>query len=154
MKKMSGKKRIIISLMLASLFFIAFGCAGSTVKKDSEAKESPPENPEPGHAYHDFADVLIPAELQVRKNESFISQTPGFAGGLMVLSGRVEIDSLTKFFVNNMTKDNWKNVSSLKYRPVIMLFRKENRNCVIRIEEQNFDTRVEIWVAPNLNSIE
>ncbi len=152
MKKLSDKKMIIILLTLIALFVMSWGCAGTTVKKENTAKNaSSVKNSGPTHSYHDFADVLIPGELKVKKKESFISRTPGFSGGLMVLKGRVEVDSLIRFFENNMVRDNWKNVSSLKYRPVIMLFRKENRNCVIRIEEQNFYTRVEIWVAPNLS---
>jgi hypothetical protein len=47
-----------------------------------------------------------------------------------------------------MTKDNWQYVSSFKSPRTLLLFKKENRWCVINITENKWNTRVEIWVAP------
>jgi hypothetical protein len=59
--------------------------------------------------------------------------------------------SLSAFFENNMSKDNWQPVSSFKSPRTIMLFHKENRWCIINISEKEFSTHVEIWVAPTSN---
>jgi hypothetical protein len=47
-----------------------------------------------------------------------------------------------------MTKDNWKMVSYFKSPKSIMLFQKETRWSVIKINEETIYTYVEIWVAP------
>lgn len=123
------------------------GCAGSKVKK-GEAAPSARQEKGPVPLYYDFGDVLVPSELKVDKDASFVFRTPGFSAGVMALKGRVEINSLIDFFYNNMNKDNWKLVSYFKSRRTIMLFNKENRWCVINITEGDFTTYTEIWVSP------
>ena len=102
----------------------------------------------PAPLYYDFGDVLIPSELEVNKNASFVFRTPGFSAGVLSLKGRVEGNSLIKFFDANMVKDNWQLVSSFKSRRTIMLFHKENRWCVINITEKDYYTYAEVWVSP------
>jgi len=70
-----------------------------------------------------------------------------------VLKGNVERNSLIAFFQNNMAKDNWNEISLFKspQTSTIILFQKENRWCVIKINEETFNTHVEIGVAPIIN---
>jgi hypothetical protein len=112
------------------------------------------EEAEPSPIYYDFGDVLIPLELEVDRDSSFIYHAPGFTAGVLALSGRVEASSLIRFFENNMAKDNWKLVSSFKSPRTIMFFNKANRSCIINITEKSFSSEVEIWVAPTLNGSE
>lgn len=128
---------------------ISAGCArmrGSTF--DSEEMETREEEAEPGPLYYDFGDVLVPLELKVDKERSFVYHAPGFTAGVLGLSGRVEVDSLIRFFENNMAKDNWRLVSAFKSPRTIMFFTKANRSCIINITEKKFKSEVEIWVAP------
>jgi hypothetical protein len=102
--------------------------------------------------YYDFEDVLVPAELKVDKDRSFVYHAQDFRAGLLVLKGRVELNSLIRFFENNMSKDNWRLVSSFKSPRTILFFNKPNRICIINITEKWFSNEVEIWVAPILES--
>jgi len=135
--------------MLVALLFLGAGCS---VLKSSKGKTSSPavrqKSKGASPLYYDFGDVLVPSELKVDRDSSFVYRTPGFSAGVLVLKGRVEMSSLIAFFENNMTKDNWQPVSSFKSPRTIMLFHKENRWCVINISEKEFNTHVEIWVAP------
>lgn len=106
------------------------------------------ERPGDTPSYYDFGDVLIPAELKVDRDASFVYHTPGNTTGVLTLKGRVEFDSLIAFFNANMAKDKWTQISFFKSPRTIMLYKKDNRWCVIRIEEYEFSTGVEIWVAP------
>jgi hypothetical protein len=108
----------------------------------------------PSQKYYDFGDVLVPTELKLDRKSSFIFQTPSMVAGVLALSGRVEMNSLIHFFETNMLKDNWEPVSSFKSVRTIMLYRKENRWCVINISETSFTTDVEIWVAPTTADVE
>lgn len=141
--------------IIAVLFLLITGCAGLKAKKGStstQARSKKEQGPAP--VYYDFGDVLIPSELKLDKKSSFVFQAPGFSAGVLSLKGRVEISSLISFFQNNMTKDNWRPVSSFKSTRTIMLFQKENRWCVINITDKGFNTYVEIWVAPTITEAE
>ena len=137
---------VLTGLMILTAIFLA-GCAGSQIKSDDNAK-SATEGQGSSSLYYDFGDVLVPSELKLEKSGSFVFRTPGLSAGVLSLKGRVEINSLIRFFDVNMAKDNWKLVSSFKSRRSIMLYHKENRWCVINITEEGFYTYAEIWVSP------
>ncbi len=100
--------------------------------------------------YYDFGDVLVPRAMKVDKNASFVFRTPGLSAGVLSMKGRVDGYSLITFFENNMANDNWSLVSAFKSFRNIMLFKKENRWCVINITEKRFYTYLEIWVSPTV----
>jgi hypothetical protein len=154
MKGFLGSK--VLAGLLAAWFLISSlgGCArlrGNTVESEEPMVE---EEAEPSPIYYDFGDVLIPLELKVDRDSSFIYHAPGFTAGVLALTGRVEASSLIRFFENNMAKDNWKLVSSFKSPRTIMFFNKANRSCIINITERSFSSEVEIWVAPNTDESE
>lgn len=154
---MIGNKRVNNVLayvgMFAVILLLFAGC--STLKTDEKDSFSTPSffsfsEKKDVPSYYDFGDVLIPKELKMDKNSSFIYTSPGFSAGVLALNGRVEVSSLCSFFEENMAKDNWKLIVSFKSSRTIMLFQKENRWCVINITDGQFSTGVEIWVAPTL----
>jgi esterase/lipase superfamily enzyme len=100
--------------------------------------------------YYDFGDVLVPRQMKVDKNASFVFRTPGLSAGVLSLKGRLDGHSLIAFFENNMANDNWRLVSAFKSFRNIMLFKKESRWCVINITEKQIYTYLEIWVSPTV----
>jgi len=134
------------------------GCAESQYQTKSAKKPTPvTEERSKGDTpiYYDFNDVLVPGELKLDREASFIYQTAGLTAGVLVFSGRVELNSLIDFFKNNMAKDNWQIVSSIKSERNMMLFKKEKRWCVVSIKEKElFDTETEIWVSPIVGDID
>ena len=148
-----GSAKFLVGLLVPLFVVIALlgGCAtmnGETAEKEEPVMEE--EEAEPSPVYYDFGDVLIPLELKVDRDSSFIYHAPGFTAGVLVLTGRVEATSLIRFFENNMAKDNWQLVSSFKSPRTIMFFNKANRSCIINITKHSFSTEVEIWVAPTM----
>ncbi|MEA3279340.1 MAG: hypothetical protein U9Q38_01895 [Thermodesulfobacteriota bacterium] len=149
------KKFLACLCITAAFFLLTAGCAGFKSKKGSSTSQTTTQKDKgPSPLYYDFGDVLIPNELKIIKKSSFVYRTPGFSAGVLALSGRVEVSSLIAFFENNMAKDNWRTISSFKSPRTIMVFQKENRWCVINITEKEFNTHVEIWVAPTINEAE
>ncbi len=132
--------------------FICFtGCIGTEINiKGNSSSSEKQKDLGPIPFYHDFGDVLIPGELKVDNKSTFIYRTNDFSAGVLVLKGRVELKSLISFFENNMLKDNWKMVSSIKSQRTMLFFRKTNRSCVMILDERDFNTHVEIWVAPTI----
>jgi len=113
------------------LVLILAACSSTPKATDgSEAKEKDDKD---APLYYDFGDVLIPRELKLDVNSSFVYHTSGFTVGILAFKSKVERNSMIDFFENNM---------------ILLLFQKENRWCVINITDNRWDTLVEIWVAP------
>lgn len=154
------QKRESVGAMLGLVFMAVValflsGCAGKTEGNGGSVLQNPPEEEQgPSPLYLDFGDVLIPNELAVSPKNSFVYRTPSTSAGVLVLSGKVEVGSLVSFFESNMVKDNWRIVSSFKSPRTIMLFHKENRWCIININQSNFRAQVEIWVAPTADGFQ
>jgi len=128
----------------AILALSAFGCASVLSNQGgSEAKKDVP-------MYMDFGDVMVPRELKIVKDQTFIYRTAGHTSGVLTFKGDVEMNSLIAFFENNMTKDNWKKIGEFKSPRTVLLFQKENRHCVINMLEGQYECRVEIWVMPTM----
>ena len=150
------RKTWLLVGVLAGLFMLTMSVGCASLQSDSvSADEGQPEasvaaDDTPGPLYYDFGDVLVPMELKVDKNRSFVYHAPGFTAGVLGLTGRVDVSSLIRFFENNMAKDNWKLVSAFKSPRTIMFFNKPNRSCIINITEGSFSSQVEIWVAPTV----
>jgi hypothetical protein len=150
MKAMKIWTGIFVSLAAAGLLLTA-GCAGMETK-GGESKTGSTVERKNQPLYYDFGDILIPRELKVIKDSSFVFRTPGLSAGVLAMKGNVEVNSLITFFETNMAKDNWTPVSSFKSPRSMMLFQKENRWCVVNITDESFSTYVEIWVAPTIGS--
>jgi hypothetical protein len=140
---------------IAVMLFLMPGCANSPFTKGGFlASKTSVQKSKKAPKLYGFDDVRIPSELKKNDRSSFVYKTPGFAGGVVSFAGRVEMDSLVTFFENNMSRDNWRLISSFKSPRTIMLFHKESKWCVISISEKEFSTYAEIWVAPTINEIE
>jgi hypothetical protein len=138
-------------IILASMVLLS-GCAnrfnqggmGQAPAAPQTVAAPQPEVP-PSPVYLDFNDVLVPPELKRSTGESYLSN--GF--GRLVLSGRVDGDSLAKFFISGMPSTGWQTLDQYKYSGAIKLFfAKPDKISTILITENPMDTKVEIWVTP------
>ena len=153
---MRGKRHWRFTMIVAAVPLVALlmlsGCSALKSKKTSAPPNKPGQTAkaEPRALYYDFGDVLLPRELKVDTENSFVFRTPGLTAGVLSLKGRVEINSLITFFENKMPVDGWQAISAFKAPRTMMLFKKQTRWCVISIMDSQFSTRVEIWVAPTV----
>ncbi len=136
--------------------FLCTGCAGlfnTNFGATSNASSQSEEASIP--LYRDFEDVAIPRELKEDKKSTYIIESSGYRSGILALKGRIERNSLIDFFKDNMTKDNWKAITSFKTPDrAIMLFQKENRWCMINITEKEIYTYIEVGVVPTIAGVE
>ena len=102
--------------------------------------------------YYDFKDIKVPKEMELLPKESLIFETPSFKAGVIMFEGRVEPVSLFNFFINNMPQDGWKLRSYYKYGRYIMVYEKQNRDCIISLHERTLNTQLQIWVTPRANT--
>ena len=100
---------------------------------------------QPAPRYLDFSDVLLPGELNKVSKESYITN----GHGRLVLSGRLQGESLAQYFVTSMYSDGWTTLNQYKYQGAVKLFfKKSERIASILITENPLGTQVEIWVVP------
>ncbi len=100
----------------------------------------------------DFKDIKIPSELKWDREHSMSISTESFAGGTLKFVGRVEVNSLSDFFVSAMTKDQWKLAGTVKYENIILAFTKPYKTCTITIFEQKYTGRVtvELYITDDI----
>lgn len=139
-------------ILLASLFFLN-GCAelgmgmeGSDEELDASVDSSKTTTENQPYYPTDFKDLLIPSELTWNRENSMAIKTDSFAGGILHFTGRVELNSLSEFFVNTMAKNNWKMSGSVKYKKIVLAFIKPNKTCTIIISENEFGMKTSVYV--------
>lgn len=149
-----GKRRIMKEKMQYYKPVFYFGiivlllAACSSTPKTTDGSDAREKNDKNAPLYYDFGDVLIPRELELDVNSSFVYHSSGFTAGILAFKSKAELGSMIDFFEHNMAKDNWQAVGTFKSPRTLLLFQKDNRWCVINITDKRFDSLVEIWVAP------
>ena len=154
--KINVKSFVNIGIVVLLAFFIS-GCFGDTFssKPEDGTSDVQPKSRKTTAVYYDFEDVLIPMELKVVEDKTVVISTPGFTSGIITLKGRIERRSLFNFFTNNMQKDNWNILSQIKSPgTTIMVFQKAARISVITIRSEQYNTYVEVGVAPSVEESE
>lgn len=151
--RVASRGRLLVCV-LSILLLVGAGCAAMKKSQDTseESGEKKSEVKGPAPVYYDFADILIPAELSLSRSNSFVYSTPSFSAGVLVFEGYVQGESLVNFFTTNMPKDGWILKSSFRYRRVILNFEKDQRSCLVSVAEYPLNTKVEIWVAPQVSA--
>jgi hypothetical protein len=154
---------IIFRLGAMALVLMLTACAGlesglmsatgTAAANQATAKKST-DDPKKLPDLKEFGDVMIPREMDIDKDASFITQRGGINVGLLRLSGRVESRSLMRYFQNNMGNDGWRMVSQFQAPQSLMVFEKENRLCLIAVEDSTFQTFVDVWVVPRNESLD
>ena len=137
---------------MRALFFslmtivLVAGCGG--ISTDSLMQSEPASQEEALSSYYDFDDVIVPTDMNLDPDRSFVLETPTSKSGVLVFSGNIERLSLTDYFINNMARDNWTMRSAIKSNRSLLLFEKPTRYCVLSITDGRFSTEAEIWVLP------
>jgi hypothetical protein len=144
-KKRTRSRTLAFCFGIMALLLMA---ACSSTPKTTDGSDAREKDDKKVPLYYDFSDVLIPRELELDVNSSFVYHTAGFTAGILAFKSKAEIGSMIDFFESNMAKDNWQAVGTFKSPRTLLLFQKENRWCVINITDNRWSTLVEIWVAP------
>ncbi len=133
------------------------GCAelgiGGSDQGMSAAPLGGPAESQPYYA-NEFSDLMLPSDLTFDREKSMVVRTDSFAGGVLHYSGRVEITSLSDFFINTMPKNGWKLVGSAKYKKVLLAFVKPNKTCTVQLSEGEFGmkTGVAVYITEDLTA--
>jgi hypothetical protein len=134
-----------LKLLIIALLLTSWGCATLTGSSSEDPGPAPTQN----SFFYDFTDIRIPEEMEIQPSKSSITPTETGKYGTMVFRGRAEPISLFDYFFNTMPKDGWSLVTYQKYQRYNLVFTKENRVCMITIEESPvWYTWLEVKVTP------
>jgi hypothetical protein len=149
MQLTTQKRHTIFWLLSAwtALFFLS-GCAqlDFSGKSDQDAARSATSTTSSSGSYYptDFDDIMIPSALSWNRERSMAIRTASYAGGILNFSGRVDIDSLTDYFIATMPRDGWTLSGTIKYKNVLLAFTKANKTSLINIYSGELGLRTEV----------
>lgn len=128
---MRSISKIFILLVLVTM---TFACVPKSTKS-TDGTTANGAYVDPNYYHDDFNDILIPKEIDFITDESYTFNNDKFRAGFMRYNGRVEMADLINFFLNNMAKDNWKQVNAVRGPISVLTFEKFNKSCVIQIQD-------------------
>jgi len=138
--------KLQFTLLATILFFLVTGCAA--MNKNSTADTGATAASQENEPYFptSFGDFEVPGELRLERKKTLFIKTASFNGGTINLSGRVDVGSLTDFFVNSMQKNGWRVIGEIRSNNVLLAFSKPNKSCMITIHDGEFGSRTQVYV--------
>ncbi|HHB77514.1 MAG TPA: hypothetical protein ENK84_13410 [Desulfobulbus sp.] len=135
MKNVYGCRLVFILMILATLVLTS-GCANSVGKTQISSDDSalPPVS---GFA-DDIQDIVLPTDMEWKRDKSMTIKTESFRGGVWYYTGRVEVVSLKDFMTNSMKDNKWKLVGEATSKDVMLAFVKPNKTCMMVIADEAF----------------
>lgn len=151
---MTHSKSLIHKFLISALMlFMLTGCSSLNFGQSST---QPAEGTNSMQSYFPtkFRDFEVPNELKVDSGKTLIINTSSFNGGIVALTGRLEVESLTDYFTQSMQKNGWKLTGEAHYKNVLISFSKPNKNCMITIYagELGTSTKVFAYMAEDLTA--
>ena len=140
-------------LALLFLFGLIAGCAttssngtpGTAGSGDDSINSGSTADYENMNYYYDFDDILVPGDLEMDNEQTYVHDSNAVRTGKLVFNGKVEHLSLVDFFIENMNKDGWDLENSFKSKKSLLVFTKENKKAIIYVFDESFNnTHVEI----------
>lgn len=155
---MNAKRRRnnLVTLFCLSILVIALAGCSSMNTTGSSAADSVSQTASPT-LYRDFNDILLPNEMDIDPDRTYIVEGSGLTTGILTIKGWVDRNSLMTFFKSAMQRDQWQELASFKSptpeTSSILVFQKGGRTAVISIDEGWIYTYAEIAVAPSAKQV-
>ncbi len=135
MKNMYGCRLVFIFMILATLLLTS-GCA-NTIGKTQISSDDSALPPVSGFA-DDIQDIVLPTDMEWKRDKSMTIKTESFRGGVWYYTGRVEVVSLKDFMTNSMKDNKWKLVGEATSKDVMLAFVKPNKTCMMVVADEAF----------------
>jgi len=147
MNKCSLSLNSFLFILIATTLLLA-GCANGPMSR--QALVQPGDNalpPVSGFA-DDIQDIVLPTEMDWKRDKSMTIKTESFRGGVWHYVGKVEVVSLKDFMVSSMQGNKWKLVGEAASKNIMLAFVKPNKTCMMVIEDASFGkTELTLYVT-------
>ena len=146
---MTAKKIILACSFILMMFCL--GCATLGIQKGAvpgdevflDMEEVIAVNPDLR-----FDDLPVPTGFLVDITNSYAFQNPETRVALLRYVGKDSLQSLIKFFVEQMPRYNWVLLNQVEFEKIILNFEKSRESCIVMIESQRNKILVTISIAP------
>ncbi len=135
MKNIHACRFVFVVVILATLLLTS-GCA-NTIGKTEIASDESALPPVSGFA-DDIQDIVLPTDMEWKRDKSMTIKTESFRGGIWYYTGRVEVVSLKDFMTGAMRDNKWKLVGEATSKDVMLAFVKPNKTCMMVIADEPF----------------
>jgi hypothetical protein len=134
-------------MIYALVVLLLLGGAGcSALQTDSTESSQGSSTVMPPYLPSGVKDIQIPAELEMKPDDSMFINTSSYIGGILSYEGRVDMESLADFFVATMKKNGWKMTGSIRYKNVLMAFVKPHKSCLIKIMDTGLSMKTQVSI--------
>lgn len=139
---MSTLRNVCKILLALSMVFWLTSCSSLDL-----GQSNPSDGTSTSNTYYPtkFRDLEVPNELTLDSSKTLYINTSSFAGGIVYMTGRLEVGSLTDFFVRTMQQNGWKLTGEAHYKNVLLAFSKPNKNCMITMYEGEFGSTTKVY---------
>ena len=133
------------------LMFALTGLSGC-VEKVTAPFTAPPVNRDE-ESFAEFRDVPYPANFSFSKKDSFTYSRRGVLSGLVVVSGRMNVDELGAYYDLHLPGHGWSPAADIHYSSALVsTWKKGDKILTIVGRPSSFsladEVKVELWVAP------
>jgi hypothetical protein len=143
-----GWQRVFLAGVIIVLLFVGV-CGCKNLFSYRTIREREPEVKQPILASYRFEDIPLPPGMTLNRKESFLYETRVTKAGLLIYEGKGEMEKLSTFFKQQMSRYQWRLVSNFELHNVMLTFIKEGWSSIIYILPQEGEMkRIEIRVGP------
>ncbi len=128
---------IFLFLILMAALLIVGGCTNGSLGKTEVVHGDSALPPVSGFA-DDIQDIVLPTDMEWKRDKSMTIKTESFRGGIWYYTGRVEVVSLKDFMTSAMQDNKWKLVGEATSKDVMLAFVKPNKTCMMVIADETF----------------
>lgn len=142
----------IFFLFSASFLLLINACAinstpmattsNNTTGTNSDGSTLPP-------VFNQFSDIPIPERSEMDLKRSLIFGNQQWWTGRLVFSSPYAAGGLFDFFMSEMPKFGWQEVTVIRSKNSVLTFRQGNRVATIQIEGDNTSSEVNFTVSPS-----
>jgi len=124
--------------ILVAVTLLLVGCASGPLAKQEVIQPDNHALPPVSGFADDIQDIVLPTEMDWKRNKSMTIKTESFRGGVWHYVGKVEVISLKDFMVSSMQHNKWKLVGEAASQNIMLAFVKPNKTCMMVIEDASF----------------
>lgn len=145
----------IFFLMLVSCAIMATGCSFSSGsspmvsttsndwqnKTDEQGKTLPP-------IFSQFSDIPIPEKSKMDLKTSLVFGNQNWWIGRLMISAPYPVGDLFDFYVSEMPKFNWEEITVVRSQTSVLTFKQGNRVATIQLDGSNSSSDISFTVSP------
>jgi len=125
------------------------GCAIFNSQNALDSPKNETGSTVPAEGAYRFTDIPVPTNFKLDRKKSFIYQSGLIKAGILTYSGWSKLETIIDFYKEEMPNLDWEIINTFEHNSVIMHYRKDGWNCVIKLDSKKLGgSKIEIQIGP------